>query len=76
MSNDYETRTIGLMVAPKGEAIFSDHATHITIDDEADGEFVIVSQSTAYSEYKFHINPEEWPTRRKAIDRMIKECKE
>lgn len=76
MSAGYEIRVIGLMVAPKGEAIFSDHATHITIDDEAGGEFVIVSQSTAHSEYKFHINPEEWPALRKAIDRMIKECKE
>ena len=25
---------------------------------------------------KRHINPEEWPALRKAIDRMIKECKE
>lgn len=76
MSAGYEIRVIGLMVAPKGEAIFSDHATHITIDDEAGGEFVIVSQSTAHSEAELRINPEEWPALRKAIDRMIKECKE
>lgn len=76
MSAGYEIRITGLTVAINGEAIFSDHATHIKIDDEAGGEFVTVSQSTAHSEYKFHINPEEWPALRKAIDRMIKECKE
>lgn len=76
MSAGYEIRVIGLMVAPKGEAIFSDHATHIKIDDEAGGEFVIVRQSTAHSEAELRINPEEWPALRKAIDRMIKECKD
>ena len=31
---------------------------------------------SAHSEYKFHVTPEEWPARRKAIDRIIKERKE
>ena len=38
----YETRVTQLTVAPEGEAIFSEAATTITIDDEAAGEFVKV----------------------------------
>lgn len=70
--NDYETRTTCLVVAPKGEPIFSETATHVRIADEAGGEFVEVEQSASG---KIQINPEGWPVLRDAIDQLIASCR-
>ena len=44
MSKEYETRVTSWTVAPKGEPTFSEMATVVSIDDEAAGEYVVVSQ--------------------------------
>ena len=41
----HEVRTMSLVIAPKGEPIFSECATHVRIVDEAAGEFVEVEQA-------------------------------
>lgn len=71
----YETRTIGLILAPKGAPIFSEQATEIKIVDESAGEFVEVCQSGRVDLGKIAISPEEWPALRGAIDSLIKECR-
>lgn len=72
---NYEIRITKITVVPEGEHIFSDRSTDITIVDEASGEFIEVEQHLeGYG--KIGINPEEWPTIRAAIDKMVKECKE
>ena len=73
--NDYETRTTCLVVAPKGEPIFSETATHVQIVDEAGGEFVELKQSASPVLGKIQINPEEWPFLRSAIDQLIASCR-
>lgn len=72
---DYETRTLSILVAPKDQPTFSEYATEIKIVDEAAGEFLEVSQTGRTDLGKIAINPEEWPTLRDAIDRMIKQCR-
>jgi hypothetical protein len=73
---DYETRTLSILVAPKDQPTFSEYATEIKIvDEEAAGEFLEVSQTGRTDLGKIAINPEEWPTLRDAIDRMVKECR-
>lgn len=72
---DYETRTLSILVAPKDQPTFSEYATEIKIVDEAAGEFLEVSQTGRTDLGKIAINPEEWPTLRDAIDRMVKECR-
>lgn len=70
-------RTTRLSLMPDDAAIFEESVTHIYIDDEAAGEFVIVSQNdhSRVVENKVAINPSEWPMLRRAIDQMIKECR-
>jgi hypothetical protein len=41
----YETRITRLTIAPSDEPIFSEQATHIELDDEAAGEFVVLKQN-------------------------------
>lgn len=72
---DYETRTTCLVVAPKGEPIFSECATHVRIIDEAAGEFIEIDQSASNSLGKIQITPSEWPVLRGAIDKMIQDCR-
>jgi hypothetical protein len=72
----YETRITSLTIAPKSEPIFSECATHVRIFDQAAGEFVEVEQFGHKDLGKIQFSPEEWPHLRKAIDRMIKECRE
>lgn len=73
---DYETRITKLTVLPKGQPLFSEQATSIEIEDEAAGEFVVVSQDHDGDEKKIQITPEEWPYVRDAIEKLIANCKE
>ena len=43
MSKPYETRALSLIVLPEGEAIFSEMATTITIEDDAGGSLSLSS---------------------------------
>ncbi len=70
-----EKRILSVVVLPEGEAIFHESATTISIDDDAGGEFVTVSQCRDEHNVKISINPEEWPAIREAIDEMVKECR-
>jgi len=73
---NYETRTIKVSVAPKGEPIFHNGVTSIEIVDEAAGEFLEVTQCNDSNEGKISIEKSEWPTLRAAIDQMINECRD
>ncbi len=68
-----QIRAIKMAVMPKGEPIFSERATMIEIDDEAAGEFLVISQDHNLPDYsgKIVINPEEWPSIKSAIETMI-----
>lgn len=68
------TRVTKLTITPDGEPLFSERATDVLIDDEAAGEFVVVEQH-ADELGKIAIDPDEWPTLRAAINRMVKECR-
>lgn len=73
---NYETRTVKVSVVPKGEPIFHNGVTSIEIVDVAAGEFLEVSQCNDSKDGKILIDPNEWPTLRAAIDKMIKECRD
>ena len=67
---EYETRVTKLTITPKGEPIFAEMATNVYIEDEAAGEFVIIEQhSEGYGKVAIDLN--EWPTIRKAVEKMI-----
>jgi hypothetical protein len=61
MSKPYETRVLSLIVLPEGEAIFSEMATTITIEDDAGGEFVVVEKIALVDAGKIRIDRTEWP---------------
>jgi|TARA_R110000744_G_scaffold7864_11_gene26922 hypothetical protein len=68
----YEVRTTQVTLTPKGEAIFSEHAVHVRIVDEAAGEFIEVAQE----EGTIRIDRDEWPYLRAAIEGMVAQCKD
>lgn len=72
----YETRITRIVVHKTQESIHGESATTIEIGDLGGGEFVTLTQNAdGDSEYMITIDPDEWPTIRKAIDQMVKECK-
>lgn len=66
-------RITRITVAPPGEPIYSELVTHVEIEDESAGEFVVIKQS-GRTDNSIAINPDEWPALRAAIDRMIAAC--
>ena len=73
----YETRVTRLTVLPKGVPTYSEAATHVEIEDEAAGEFVVVRQCSArVKPGEVRIGSEDWSALRDAIDRMIADCRE
>ena len=75
---NHETRTTRLHIMPKGEPIFSDQATVIEIDNEASGEFVVVSQPAMIGDYegKVCIDAENWPALKDAIEKLLSDCRD
>ena len=69
-------RVTQITVMPDGAAIFEPSVTQIRIDDEANGEFVVVAQvPESGTEQRIAIDPGEWPLIRDAIDELVKECR-
>lgn len=71
---EYETIVSARIVKPKTEPIFSELATTVSLEDEAAGLFVEVSQQGRTDMGKISICPNEWPELRKTIDEMIQYC--
>lgn len=67
-----KTRITQLTIVPDCEPIYSERATNVSIDDEAAGEYIVISQD----EQKISLNPDEWPFIVEAVERLIKEIKE
>lgn len=73
-----EVKITRVTVVRRGEAIFSETATHIETQDDAGGEYLrIVQQDDRQSatEQTIQIDPAEWPTIRSVIDYMIENCR-
>ena len=66
-----------MSVLPDNCSIFEYTATHIAIDDEGAGEYVTITQLTddRHGYHGIKINPEEWPSIRAAVNKLVKECK-
>ena len=71
MSKEYEARVTMITVTPEGEDTFSDQATSVRVEDEGAGEFVVIHQEDG--EVRF--DPDEWPALRKAINRIVRQCR-
>lgn len=75
MSKPYIIRATRLSVLPKDEPLFSECCTHLSIEDESAGEYVIIEQqsgSTDVKEQTIQITPEEWPVIKDAIETLMK----
>lgn len=73
----HETRVTRLHVVRTGEPIFDESATAVEVTDDSSGEHVKVQQfGIGTKAGTIFIDPTEWPTLRKAIDRMVRECRQ
>lgn len=70
-----EYRVTRIVIAPQGEPLYSEMATTVEITDEAAGEFVEIRQHGAPEIGTVQISPKDWPLIRRAVDRLIKDCR-
>ena len=69
----YETRITRMTVAPEGKPLFSEQATHVEIDDEGGGEFIVITQCHDSGEVdRIAIDKAEWPHIRDAVNELMK----
>jgi hypothetical protein len=69
-----ETRTTQVTLVPIGERTFSDRGFTVEIDDEGEGEYVVVMENATGT--KVRINPDEWRPLEAAIDKMVDLCRD
>jgi hypothetical protein len=72
----YITRITRLSVLPEKEPIFSEQCTHITIVDEAAGEYLEITQQSSSADIKAQtimVTSDEWPAIKAAVDQLIAE---
>lgn len=76
----YTSRITQITVLPVGEAIFSEKATIVSIEDEAAGEFITVKQQqidfSSEMDQMVAFDPEEWEEVKGVIDQMFKDIKD
>ena len=68
------SRVTSMTILPENEAIYSEQATVISIEDEGGGEFLTIEQSTDSTHGKITIGIEEWEILRNAIEIMFIHC--
>ena len=77
MTDKYHAVTTRTTVLMKNDVIFSEFATHIEMDDESGGPFIVVYQipmNKRERDYSIHIDIDNWPSIRAAIDQMVDEA--
>jgi hypothetical protein len=72
-SEKYEIRTLALSVAPHEDPLYSDRAWRVEIDTEGFGEFIVVR---GMDNQYIKIDPDEWAPLVKAVDQLVRECRE
>lgn len=73
----YETRITRLSVGLADKELYAPAVTHVEIDDEGGGEFIVLRQhpDDKDGEQTIRIDPEEWPAVAKAVARLMKEMR-
>lgn len=72
----YVVRTTRLSVLPPKEPLFSEQCTHVSIVDEAAGEFLEIEQQSGSVDAKLQtilVTPEEWPALKQAVETLLSE---
>jgi hypothetical protein len=68
---NYTVRPTRITIAPAGEPLFSEQATHVELDDEAAGEFVVIRQTSESSKAgSVAIDFAEWPLIVQAVETL------
>lgn len=70
----YRTRIMEVAVIPAGADTGDERVTRIRVADDGAGEFIEIVQRINGAEYVVAVDLEEWPTVRRAVDRMVREC--
>lgn len=66
-----------ITICNDGGAVASESSTVIEIDDEGSGEYIRITQPYADVQDKgIGMTKEEWPMIKKAIEKMLKNCKD
>ena len=74
---NYTVRVTRLTVLPENDPIFSDMATHVEIEDEAGGEFIVVRQiHDSIEKGEVGFCAEQWPHIRSAIETLMEGIKQ
>lgn len=70
----YETRITRLTVGLEGKEIYDPSMTHIEIDDEAGGEFFVLTQhpEDKDGEQRLRFDPKEWDAVVEAVEQLRK----
>lgn len=68
-----EARVTTITIVPKGEPITAEGAFVIEIDDEGAGEYVRMQNTDGQG--SFLVDKECWPAVRRAVDRLIRDCR-
>lgn len=74
----YEVRVTRLTVVPPNEPIFSERATDVEIENEAAGEFVVLTQKSIQNDLlpqRVCFDADEWPAVRQAVDILVAACR-
>lgn len=72
----YVVRLTRLSVLPPKEPLFSEQCTHITIVDEAAGEYLEIEQQSNSVDVKSQtimVTREEWPAIKRAVETLLSE---
>ena len=68
-------RPVAWVFGKPSEPLFYERSIRIEIEDEAGGEFLVITSQDDSERRGFAIDKEEWPALRDAIDQAMKEVR-
>ena len=72
----HEKRIMSVLIGRKGEPIFAEGATTISIKENVETEFVTISQADDEYDGTLAFDKDEWKVVKQAVDEMFETCRE
>lgn len=70
-----ESRVTRVHVIEQGEPIFKEGTLEVSIEDDASGEYVVVTEVGSMKPGSVAIDPSRWKVLRGEVDKLVKECR-
>ena len=73
---NYKQHITAITIVPEGAPKYDENGYTLTIEDDAGGPYIVISEHNINKEHNTGIDLDAWPSIKSAMEMLIKICKE